>query len=1342
LHYENALPNLKINPNKDVFRQAVGDWIRDKDRNESDVVAIYYSGHGDIELDRHYLLTAESDPQNLLDTAVPTEDLARRIASSSVRLVLLLIDTCYAGGGSADIAKVVSGIRGLFSKENVGFFVIAAARPKEEARQGVFAEALTSVFSDERLAGALQEFLLPMAVSTAINRYFRNKNLSQLTMAYETYVGYEDPPFFPNPRYQPSMPIGVDLKTQWRISSMEPADTLVHWGPRGRGVEIESQAGWYFTGRTSILRELVRWLRTPAADAVPQVITGGPGVGKSALLARLVTVADPEYRRQAPLGGVDPDTIPPESCIDVAIHAKGKTLGEIVRAISRAIGADTEDADELVRDLAGRLEPVTIVIDALDEAKEPETIADKVLRPMTTLPTIQLLIGTRNGPVARLGPHIEIRYLDREYYESQDICDYVKLRLLARDEPGIVTPYRDKADLAGKVAEVVAGSAKTVFLIARLICENLIQAGETVDPQSEEWCSRLPNTVASAFGDYLKRFGVEESRVRELLSPLAYAEDEGLPWDNLWAPLASALSGRAYTDDDVVWVRDMAGAYIVEALKSGQSVYRLYHQALADYFHEDALNKERHRRITEALIASVPDTGAEGRKMWQEAHLYVLQHLSTHAERGGTLSSLVRDPLFLLVADPVRLLAAIDRSISMLPSEIVRVYKRTVHRLQDAPFEEKASYLELNARKQGVFDIAEQIASLVLVRRWVPKWTSWTYSGTHRVLEGHTGSVNCVALGKLGEREVVVSGGVDETVRVWEPSTGEALQVLKGHTHQVVTVALGQLGEREVIVSGSGDNTVRVWEPSTGKVLGVLAGHTDWVQSVALGRLGEREVIVSGGRDRTVRVWDASTGEALQVFKGRTSWVTSVALGQLGGRDIVVSGGWDKRVRVWEPSTGKLLRVLKGHTDWVQSVALGRLGEREVIVSGGDDRTVRVWEASTGQALQVLKGHTSYVASVALGQLGDREVIVSGGKDNKVRVWEASTGKVLQVLETDTGVVYCVALGQLRNREVVVSAGEDLRIWDVSAGYGFQVPTGRPGSVQAIALGQLGDGKVVVSGGVDGTVRVWDASTGKALRVLEGHTGHVRSVALRQLGGQEIVVSGGDDKTVRVWKASTGKALRVLRGHTNNVMSVALGQLGGRDVIVSGGWDQMVRVWEASTGEVLHVLKIPLYNVYSVALGQLGGREVVVSVSTDSTVRVSEPGRKRFLWWGKTLQVVRALGHLHVMSVALGQLGGRDVIVSGGLDRTVRVWEASTGKALQVLKAHTDSVYAVAPGKLGEREVIVSGGDDKTVRVWELEPEKIWAPIFMDASVNAITLNGPDIVVGTTGGIAVLQLKE
>ena len=74
-----------------------------------------------------------------------------------------------------------------------------------------------------------------------------------------------------------------------------------------------------------------------------------------------------------------------------------------------------------------------------------------------------------------------------------------------------------------------------------------------------------------------------------------------------------------------------------------------------------------------------------------------------------------------------------------------------------------------------------------------------------------------------------------------------------------------------------------------------------------------------------------------------------------------------------------------------------------------------------------------------------------------------------------------------------------------------------------------------------------------------------------------------------------------------------------------------------------------------------------------------------------------------VNAVAVGELGGRPVIVSGDNEGTVRVWELADGTPIgDPLKGHDGWVSAVAVGELGGRPVIVSGGNDQTVRVWEL----------------------------------------
>jgi hypothetical protein len=60
-----------------------------------------------------------------------------------------------------------------------------------------------------------------------------------------------------------------------------------HWSPKARGVERDAKRGWYFTGRTQVLYDLAAWLAGGHADGRVRVVSGGPGSGKSAVLARL-----------------------------------------------------------------------------------------------------------------------------------------------------------------------------------------------------------------------------------------------------------------------------------------------------------------------------------------------------------------------------------------------------------------------------------------------------------------------------------------------------------------------------------------------------------------------------------------------------------------------------------------------------------------------------------------------------------------------------------------------------------------------------------------------------------------------------------------------------------------------------------------------------------------------------------------------------------------------------------------------------------------------------------------------------------------------------------------------
>jgi hypothetical protein len=260
-----------------------------------------------------------------------------------------------------------------------------------------------------------------------------------------------------------------------------------------------------------------------------------------------------------------------ENSVDLAIYARGMSLQSVLEILAAALNVQP-DSNQVFSVLKARERPFHIVVDALDEAKEPILIARKILKPMHLLDNVKLLVGTRPEYVGDLDSSVVLINIDqRKYTLRKDIATYVAERLLSRREARKDTPYRKQ--VAYEIAQAVADKAYPNFLIAQLTAEDLLASPKKVDLEFMQK-NDFPSTVIDAFARYLARFGPDEQKVYDLLTPLAWAEGLGLPWGELWAPLASALSERTYGDLDICWLLDHAGSFILESLEQSRSVYR------------------------------------------------------------------------------------------------------------------------------------------------------------------------------------------------------------------------------------------------------------------------------------------------------------------------------------------------------------------------------------------------------------------------------------------------------------------------------------------------------------------------------------------------------------------------------------------------------------------------------------------------------------------------------------------------------------------------------------------------------------------------------------------------
>src|SRR5262249_21524044 len=103
--YRRALPGLAEYATVEHIKRALSHWCRDENIGEEVFVALYYAWHGLVD-DRHYLLCWDSDENDLAASALPTEDLVRVLTRTGLRRLLLILDTCYGGAGTADAAHV------------------------------------------------------------------------------------------------------------------------------------------------------------------------------------------------------------------------------------------------------------------------------------------------------------------------------------------------------------------------------------------------------------------------------------------------------------------------------------------------------------------------------------------------------------------------------------------------------------------------------------------------------------------------------------------------------------------------------------------------------------------------------------------------------------------------------------------------------------------------------------------------------------------------------------------------------------------------------------------------------------------------------------------------------------------------------------------------------------------------------------------------------------------------------------------------------------------------------------------------------------------------------------
>jgi len=296
---------------------------------------------------------------------------------------------------------------------------------------------------------------------------------------------------------------------------------------------------------------------------------------------------------------------------------------------------------------------------------------------------------------------------------------------------------------------------------------------------------------------------------------------------------------------------------------------------------------------------------------------------------------------------------------------------------------------------------------------------------------------------------------------------------------------------------------------------------------------------------------------------------------------------------------------------------------------------------------------------------------------------------------------------------------------------------GHNASVVSLAISP--DGRWAASGGADGAICLWDAAAWKRRAIFAAHVGPVHAVAFRP--GGSILATGGADGFVRLWEVPTGRLVRSVSGGSGPIQCLAFEDHGQRLAWGGGTINRMVPRMQDRPGEIhlwnpdadqescrVAVLYDPVVQLaflpqrpelMAVTWGAVVRRwriedlapietpepsvagSMALAVSPDgSRAAVGVRGGELAVCDTGSWVVERRIPVTNAAAVAFSP-DGQILAVANTDDGSVSLWDAETGRDIDLLRGHCSHVSALAFS--AAKNELVSAGSDGTLKVWDLD---------------------------------------
>ena len=254
------------------------------------------------------------------------------------------------------------------------------------------------------------------------------------------------------------------------------------------------------------------------------------------------------------------------------------------------------------------------------------------------------------------------------------------------------------------------------------------------------------------------------------------------------------------------------------------------------------------------------------------------------------------------------------------------------------------------------------------------------------------------------------------------------------------------------------------------------------------------------------------------------------------------------------------------------------------------------------------------------------------------------------------------------------------------------------------------DGSLITSVSNDGTMKIWEAVSGRLIRDITNRDINVLSFSYSTDGTKLFV---GSNSNVSVLDSSSFKKLRTLQGLTGTVCAIDSSPDGS---LVAAGYNNgAIAVWDLKSGQQVFDSKVFSRFISKVEFSPNSKRLVTASY-WESHIVVFDTSNGR--------ELLKIEGNLDgVRDLSFSPNGER--FVAGGFNRSLSIWNSTTGSLELTRKGHGDQIDSVTFSPDGTQ--IASTSNDKLVKIWD-------AATFQEIAVLRGHLRGVSCVAFSPDG--------